>query len=501
MGSLPLRGGSLSQRFEVIPAARGVFVMRCLRGLLLGLVILLLPASAGAAEAGPVLDLPKLIALALKYSPQVKASQSEVQVAQEQKNEAHSYRFPQIDTLALGGLVPNARLPQITGNPPRETYSDPKDKIHGVNVFGHLDLFITQPLYTFGKIAYREEAASRNIKVKEAGVDARKGEVIFNVAQAYYGLILANEGKQAVQDARSYLSDTRKRIDRLLAINSPNVKESDRYRLEMYEGAVEKFAAQSSEGAKVAYQALKALIGYGPGQDFQVPAELPNPAAAPAGLDHYIRQALELRPELAQLKEGLAARELLVEAAKADQYPSFFFAIIGSFAGAPGRRHYLNPFVQDYFNDNGALPVLGMKWHWDFGILKAKIGQARAEFQQLKHTQQTALMGIPVEVGEAYGKVQENYKASAGLEKSYVSARRWLITAFSNFDFGIAKLDDIFQAFEKYGAFRGDYLLALYEYNLAQAKLNRATGAYLINVPKAQTPPGKKPGAATPAKG
>ncbi len=460
----------------------------CFACLVLGLAIALGPVSAGGAEAprgtAPVLDLPKLITLALKYSPQVKASKSEVQVAQEQKNEAHSYRFPQIDTVALGGVVPNARLPQIVGNPPREFYPDPKDKLHGVNVFGHLDLFIVQPLYTFGKIAYREEAAARYVKVKEAAVDAKRGEVIFNVSQAYYGLILANEGKQAVQDARSYLSDTRKRIDRLLAIKSPNVQETDRYRLQMYEGGVEKFAAQAEEGSKVAYQALKALIGYGPGQEFQVPLELPTPAAAPAGLDHYVRQALELRPELAQLKEGLVARELLVEGAKADRYPSFFFAIIGSFAGAPGRRHYQNPFMQDYFNDNGAMPVLGMKWHWDFGILKAKIGQAQAEFQALKHNQQAALMGIPVEVGEAYGKLQENYKGSGGMEKAYVNARRWLVTAFSNFDFGIGTMNDIFLAFERYGAFRGDYLKSLFDYNMAQAQLAKATGAYLVNLPR-----------------
>ena len=134
------------------------------------------------------------------------------------------------------------------------------------------------------------------------------------------------------------------------------------------------------------------------------------------------------------------------------------------------------------------MPVVGAKWHFDFGILKAKIGQAQAELEQLENTQRTALMGIPVEVGQAYGKLQENYKASIGLEKSYVNARRWLITSFNNFDMGLGKMDDIFQAFEKYGAFRGDYLLALYDYNLAVSNLNKATGAYRRNLPKEEAP-------------
>jgi outer membrane protein TolC len=352
-----------------------------------------------------------------------------------------------------------------------------------MNVFGNLTFTVFQPLYTFGKIAYREQAAAKNIEVKKAAVDLKKGEVMVQVAQAYYGLILANQGKDAVADARTYLRDARERITRLLRLNSPNVKESDQYRLAMYEGGVEKFSGQAEEGAKVAYQALKGLIGYGPHQDFRVPQELPTPTAPPGGLDHYIRLALELRPEFTQLKQGLVARQLLVDAAKADRYPSFFLAVMGQFAGAPGRDYNPDPYINDYFNDNGALPVVGAKWHFDFGILKAKIGQARAELEQLRHTEKHALMGIPVQVAKDYGKVQENYKASVGMAKAYTNARRWLVTAFSNFDMGLGKMEDIWQAFERYGAFRGDYLMALYDYNLAVAELDRSSGAFRRNLP------------------
>jgi outer membrane protein TolC len=435
------------------------------------------------AAAPPVLTLPQLISLALKFSPEVKASKSEVRLAEEQKNEAHAYRFPQFDSTFIGGVVPNAHRPELDIPNNKIRYPDGSTRFNGVNVFGRLDFTLIQPLYTFGKIAFREDAADKNIKVKEAGVEAKKGEVIVNVAQAYYGLVLAEQGKDVVREARSYLSDTKQRITRLLGFKSTNVREADLYRLAAYEGAVEKFAAEADEGAKVAYLALKALIGYGYDQDFRVPPELPNPSQAPSTLDYYIRQALELRPEFTQLKQGLVARQLLVDAARADQYPSFFFAVMGALAGAPGRQTTRDPYIYDYFNQIYGLPVVGLKWHFDFGILKAKIGQAQAELEQLKNTEKTALMGIPVEVAQQYGKMQENYKASVGLEKAYVNARRWLVTAFSNFDMGVGKLEDIFQAFEKYGAFRGDYLLALYQYNLAVTKLDKATGAYRRSLP------------------
>lgn len=460
-----------------------------LGGLFFGVLLALAPAVASSAEP-PVLTLQQLISMALKFSPEVKASKSEVKLAEEQRNEAHGYRWPQLDATGMTGVVPNARLPIVKGFGNALSYPDPKNKLHGVNIFGRMDFSVVQPLYTFGKIAYREEAANKNIKVKELGVDSKKGEVIFQVSEAYYGLILAEQGKDAVREARSYLSDTRERIDRLLRISSPNVRETDRYRLAVYEGGVEKFGAQAEEGAKVAYTALKALTASD--QDFKVPTDLPSPTA-PLGLDHYIRTALELRPEFTQLKEGLAARQLLVDAAKADRYPSFFLAVVGQLAGAPGRKNIQDPFIIDYFNDNFAFPFVGAKWHFDFGILKAKVNQAKAELEQLQHTEKTALMGIPVEVAQAHGKVAENYKASQGLEKAYVNARRWLVTAFSNFDMGVGKLEDIFNAFERYGSFRGDYLMALYDYNLNAAKLNKVTGAFRRSLPaEASLVPAKK---------
>ena len=445
-----------------------------LGGMILALVFLLAPMAgwtAGVpAPGGPVLNLPQLTEMALKFSPDVKASQSEVKLAKEQKNEVHGYRWPQFDATALGGVVPKAHLPVVKlRRDNRFCNAIPRIKLHGVNIFGHMDFTFIQPLYTFGKIAYREEATEKNVKVKEEGVVAKQGEIIVQVSQAYYGLILANQGKEAVKEARSYLSDTKERINRLIAVRSPNVKETDKYRLAAYEGAIEKSGAEAEEGAKTAYIALKALTGYPPNQDFQVPTDLPNPTAPPGTLDTQIRTALDLRPEFKQLKEGLVARQLLVDAAKADRLPSLFFAVVGQLAGAPGRKWNPDPYINDWFNDNGAVPMVGAKWHFDFGILKAKIGQARAELEQLQNQERTALMGIPVQVAKDYGDVQTNYKASVGLEKAYVNARRWLVTTFSNFDMGLGSISDIFQAFERYGVFRGDYLMALYQYNLAVA--------------------------------
>lgn len=454
-------------------------------------VIILGTAMGAAAQEPPELTLPQLIAKALKFSPEVKTSQSEVTIAEAQKAEVRGYKFPQFDMVGIGGPAPQVRKPEIRGD--GIYWPDTKHDLHGLTVFGRLQFALVQPLYTFGKIAHREKAADKYVQVKTAEVDNKKGEVILRVSEAYYGLILAQQGKDAVREARDYLNDARERVTRLLALKSPSVKDTDPYRIALYEGSLEKFAAEAEEGSKVAYQALKALIGYGPEQDFRVPPELPEPIPAPHKLDYYIQQSLELRPEFTMLKEGKAARELLVKGAKADFYPDLFFAVLGVLAGSPGRYSSPDPIHEDVTNWYGAGPVVGVKWHFDFGITKAKLNQAKAELQKLQHQERTALMGIPVQVAQAYGKVQENYRASQGMGKAYVNARRWLVTAFSNFDMGLGQMEDIFKAFERYGVARGEYLMALFEYNKALAKLENATGAYRLAKPEKEPEKEKKP--------
>ncbi len=473
--------------------------------LMMAMGVLLAGTGGVLAAEVPVMTLPQLMDLALKYSPEVKASQSEVDYARARKDEAHGYLYPQLEATALGSIVPNSRAPffkDLNGSKVL-FYPDPADQLHGVNVFGRLDVTLIQPLYTFGKIKFRERAAESFIKVKQAGVESKQGEVLTRVAEAYYGLILANQGKDEVKEARTYIRDIKERINRLMQVGSATVKETDRYRVAAYEGGVEKFAAEAEEGSKLAYQALKAMTGMGPGQEFRVPADLPAAEPLREDLDYFVRQALELRPEFTQLKEGLRARQLLVDAARADRYPSLFLMVMGALAGAPGRDritgNFRDPAIVDYYNTAFVAPFVGIRWNFDFGIAQAKVKAAQAELAQLQHTEKAALMGIPLEVAKHYAKVQESAKAAKGLETAYINSRRWLVTAFSNFDMGLGQLNDIFQAVERYGKFRGDYLVSLYEYNLARAKLDQATGLYRRTLAQGAAPAAGKPGNLTPA--
>ncbi len=69
-----------------------------------------------------------------------------------------------------------------------------------------------------------------------------------------------------------------------------------------------------------------------------------------------------------------------------------------------------------------------------------------------------------------------------------------MITSFSNFDIGLGTMDEVFRAIKEYGEARGNYLLALYNYHLAKAKLDNATGAYRLKMAAAAESKKEGPG-------
>ena len=204
-----------------------------------------------------------------------------------------------------------------------------------------------------------------------------------------------------------------------------------------------------------------------------------------------MRKALENRPELQELKKGIEARKALVDAARADLYPSFFLGAIGSVAGAPGRERMPISYFRDEFNHAELGFILGSSWHFDLGISTGKVNKARAEHQKLLHTRDYAERNIPLEVAKYYQDAVEFQKSFLAYEKGMIAARKWIVASFTNFDIGTGTAKDMFDAIDRYGKNRGEYLVSLYNYHVALAKLSYAIGERWSEAPDQVT---QKPG-------
>ncbi len=109
-----------------------------------------------------VLGLPELIHLAITRSPEVGEVQSEIGAAQSDLKQVTGAYYPQLESTALIGPVPDAKEPLVMNG--RIIDPSPSLSPSSIGIFGRLDLTLTQPLYTFGKLSNRREAASRGVK-------------------------------------------------------------------------------------------------------------------------------------------------------------------------------------------------------------------------------------------------------------------------------------------------------------------------------------------------
>jgi outer membrane protein TolC len=369
------------------------------------------------------------------------------------------------------GPVDNADRPEVRGT----RIVDPT--IGGIGIFGRLDFILTQPLYTFGKLSNRKEAATRGVRAKEFKLLEKKNEIALRVKELYYALIVARSGIEAAEEAEGFFDDARSRMKHLLELGSSNVMESDLYKVDAYRADSLRSKAVAERGTRVAYFALKSLIYLPRDKEFDLAEKvLPMREEALADLENYIQKAFVERPEFKQLDEALAAQASQIQAAQSDRYPSFFVAFQGSLAGAPGRETLHNAYISDDFNHVDVGAIAGIKWHFDFGISKGKVEKEKAEYARLRYAKDSGKLNIPIQVAKSYQEVREWKVAVEAYNKAAIASRKWVVTALANFDMGVGTADDILRGIEKYGQNQGKYLEALFNYNLSLAQLEYAVG-------------------------
>lgn len=423
-----------------------------------------------------ILSLDDAVGLAIQNSPQVKEEQFGVLMRQSQQAQASAARFAQFEITIVGGPSPRARGNQIAS-------PDSKQDPDITGVFGRAVFSIVQPIYTFGKIASLRKAAQHGIAASQAKVHQQATEIAMFVYQAYYGYLMATALENLALEIDDQLGKTLDKVRHQLKAAAPGVDNIDLYKLETFQGGLAKQLNDIRQGKQLALAALRTLLGLAP----DLPIRLADTTLQPLVRETdpemaYVRDAQKLRPEFTQARAGVQAYEALVQAAKADYYPVFFFGIFGSLAEASNRDRFTNPFVFDPIHDDVVAPVLGLQWKYNLGITAGKVDEAEARLGQIQQKQALAEQGIPFQVRQAYLELQQ-YKANIeATRKGYRSGRRWLVAAMSNFDLGIGAGKDVADAAVAYAKLRASYLESVYQHNLGLAKLDHVAGRDVASV-------------------
>ena len=437
-----------------------------------------LPASARTTEppSPRVLSLDEAVELAVRNSPEIKAEQFAVLIRQSQRAQADAARFAQMDVTIVGGPSPRARGNQIDS-------PDSKNSVVVDGAFGLATFSIVQPLYAFGKINNLRAAAEHGMAVEEARMHQKATEVAMLVREAYYGYLLAASLERLALEIGAQLASTLDKVQRQLDAQVPGVDNVDLFKLQTFQGQLEKQLNDILQGKALALTGLRTLTGLAPSLPIQLADARLQPLERQAPvLEEAISDAQRLRPEFVQAREGVKAFERLVAAAEADYYPLVFVGLFGNLAEATNRSRLSNPFLYDPLMDDILSPVVGMQWHFDLGLTAARVDEVAAELGQVQQQGVLAEQGIPFQVRQAYLELEQHQANITATRKAFRSGRQWLVAAMANFDLGVGEGKDVAEAAVAYAQLHAAYFQAVYNFNLSLARLDHRAGRDVAEV-------------------
>jgi len=410
--------------------------------LLAAAAILLAPGPAGLAAEDPpgALTLTKCIDISLALNPLWLSAEEDYQASLARVRQAKE--FPQPLLAYDSDLQPTAF----------------NFKESGESYFG-----VSQMIEFPGRRSLRGKIASYESQQFLADKELLKLEVVFQVKEAFYRVLLAAEKrKYALQDlelARDFLEKAQTKYEA-----------GDVAKLEVVRAGVE--ASKAATAVKLAENDVllaKARLNYLLGRAKLDPLEVQGDlvrASGPIDLEALVARAVQLRPEFARVRAGLGREEKRKSAANLSYLPDFDLSL---------SKHRIAGEVSTW-DFTVSFPIPLFFWQPSRGA----IAEARANIRSLERQSEDLANRVSLEVGEACFNARTAADQIVLFEKEILAQAQdvydLVLFSFQEGEIGGIELIDARRSLLEA---RKGYADALYNHSLTIAALERSVGGPL----------------------
>ncbi len=413
---------------------------------------------------------------ALKVSPDIEQAVLAVKGLEARLSEAK-----------FAGITPQLQWTNIFGPAPgikgdTEQIETIRSDLSDLGVFSRTHIELVQPLYTFGKLGNAKKAAGFGLEAGEAAVESKKNDVVLQVKKLFYGLVLARELREIIQESEEKVREARQRVNEMIEEDSEDVGQNDLLKIDVFEFEVQQGRVRAEKSIEMGKAALMAVLGIDRFSDFDIVdvAAGTGPARL-EGLGVYIGQAKSRRHDIRQLRAGVLARRALLKVAKSDFYPQIALAGSVQWGIAPHRPELDNPFLRDEFNFIRGGAVITLRQNFNFGLTRAKYLARKAELESLASRESQALNAVELQVEQTYRDVIEARSNVVNSDRALRSARAWLTAATLGFDV-TGDSSELLDAYTAHAKMQHAHRQSLFEYRVSLAELDHVTGSGVSNV-------------------
>jgi len=413
------------------------------------------PDAAGqdAVQPGETLDLKRCIAIALERHPSILRATADLAASRSRIMQARSAYYPQFgwsteaSRLHPAGGASSAR----SGDPYYDQYTS------------HVDL--NQTLFDFGKTPAQVGVRSLEAQAAQADLGNVTDQIVFQTAQAYYGLLWAEQNREAYAQTVSRFEQHLQSARKFFEVGVKSKIDLTKAEVDLSQARLGLLTAENA--LNIAVLTLKNAIGVPEAPDFKV-KDVPLSLAPVESQEQALQRALAQRRDLraAAARREAAARAL--DLARSGHYP----VLNGNATYGWSGEEF--PLDTEWTVGAGfSIPLFN-------GFLtRGQIDEARANLASARASEELARQVVRFDIAQAYANLSNARQRLNLSELSLNQAQENRGLAEGRYAAGVGSALEVTDAVVAEVSAKTAVNSARYDYQIALAGLARAMGERL----------------------
>jgi len=415
------------------------------------------------------LSLHDAVRLALEENPSISAAEAGVHASENRVDQARSGRLPRINysesfarsdnpVFVFSSLLTQHQFGVENFN------IGPLNRPDSLNNF-QSQVTVDQVLYDAGQTKHAVQAAElgRNMTTEER----RRAEmqVIWGVARAYYGAVLAAESLRTAEQAKGSAEADLRRAETVRAAGMST--DVDVLSIRVHLAAVNEQRIRRAADLDVSKAALNDALGL----PLDTPHTLTTPLTALAlpdmALEDLERDASTSRPEARQAHLGADLARTQSDAARGSLLPQVRF------------RAAFEADRQDFATKGGGnwLASVSLRWNLFNGFAdKARIAESSHWLERAKADEQRMDSAVRLEVRRSYGDLRAARQRIEVAQAAVAESEESLRITQNRYEAGMSNVTDLLRTETAVLESRTRYLAAVHDQRVAAAMLELAAG-------------------------
>ena len=418
------------------------------------------PAIASADQTTP-LTLAEALRLASTQASIFQQAALNERSAQEDVRQAQAAFRPRVSA-PLSYVYTSPALGQPAGAPRTQSFlaNNAIGETQGyVNVSGDLDIA--------GRLRATLEKNRALLAAAHAGTEVARRTLVQAVIETYYGLALATAQRGAAEQNLAAAAEFERVTSLLLSGGEVASVDLTRAQLQTITRRDEWERARANEA--VSAGALRVLVGY----DFSKPmstADLALILPVDADFQQLKVDDVANRPEFSQFEAQLRAAKQEVRIARADRLPQLSWSLLGGF----DTDSFKPPRLKEHTGVSAAFSLTIPMFDW--GAARSRERQARLRAEIAENERTMALRGFTQQFYAAQAQVTSAATRTRLTRTGVTQAQENLAASIARYRAGEAQIVEVTDALTTLAAQRQALYQALFDYQVALARLRQAAG-------------------------